>query len=150
MYRVTKPRSCENRRPSCPRFQQTAFQDNFPTTVTMGDGSILGQVMWELWYRSGTGTAFLRVLRFFLVNCHSTNRSTSINHLIYLSRKRRVCRGADKSLVFPISYFPICSTTRRIFLGWVKEVRTTKSYVCGDQGEYVNTFFHSRSLLFSL
>jgi hypothetical protein len=31
-------------------------------------------------------------------------------------------RGADKSLVFPI-----CSTAKRIFLGWVKEVRTTKS-----------------------
>jgi hypothetical protein len=26
-------------------------------------------------------------------------------------------RGADKSLAFPISYFPICSTTKRIFLG---------------------------------
>jgi hypothetical protein len=32
--------------------------------------------------------------------------------------------GADKSLAFPI-----CSTTKRIFLGWVKEVRTTKSCV---------------------
>jgi hypothetical protein len=28
-----------------------------------------------------------------------------------------------------------------IFLGWVKEVRTTKSYVCGAQREYVNTLF---------
>jgi hypothetical protein len=28
-----------------------------------------------------------------------------------------VRRGADKSLAFPISYFPICSTTKRIFLG---------------------------------
>jgi hypothetical protein len=36
-------------------------------------------------------------------------------------------RGADKSLAFPIFYFPICSTTETIFLGWVKEVRTTKS-----------------------
>jgi hypothetical protein len=36
-------------------------------------------------------------------------------------------RGADKSSVFPVSYFPICSTTKRIFLGWVKEVRTKKS-----------------------
>jgi hypothetical protein len=36
-------------------------------------------------------------------------------------------KGADKSLAFPISYFPICSTTKRIFLGWVEEVRTTKS-----------------------
>jgi hypothetical protein len=30
--------------------------------------------------------------------------------------------GADKSLAFPI-----CSTTKRFFLGWVKEVITTKS-----------------------
>jgi hypothetical protein len=36
-------------------------------------------------------------------------------------------RGADKSLAFPISYFPICSTTKRIFLGRVKEVRSMKS-----------------------
>jgi hypothetical protein len=30
--------------------------------------------------------------------------------------------GADKFVAFPI-----CSTTKRIFLGWVKEVRTMKS-----------------------
>jgi hypothetical protein len=35
--------------------------------------------------------------------------------------------GADKSVAFHISYFPICSTTKINFLGWVKEVRTTKS-----------------------
>jgi hypothetical protein len=45
-----------------------------------------------------------------------------------------VCRGADKSLAFAVSYFPICSTTKIIFLRWVKEVRTTKSQVCGAQG----------------
>jgi hypothetical protein len=44
-----------------------------------------------------------------------------------LGRHRRIHRGADKSLAFPISYFPICSTTKGIFLGWVNEVRTTKS-----------------------
>jgi hypothetical protein len=33
-------------------------------------------------------------------------------------------RDADNSLASPI-----CSTTTRIFLGWVKEVRTTKSCV---------------------
>jgi hypothetical protein len=37
--------------------------------------------------------------------------------------------GADKSLAFPI-----CSTTKRILLGWVKEVGTTKSQLCGAQG----------------
>jgi hypothetical protein len=42
-------------------------------------------------------------------------------------RKKRIRRGADKFLAFPISYLPICSTTERIFLEWVKEVRTTKS-----------------------
>jgi hypothetical protein len=35
-------------------------------------------------------------------------------------------RAADKSLVFPVSKFPICSTNQRIFLEYVKEVRTTK------------------------
>jgi hypothetical protein len=55
----------------------------------------------------------------------------------------RVRGGADKSLAFPISYFPICSTTKIIFLGWVKEVRTMKSYVCGAQVEIcrVKIFF---------
>jgi hypothetical protein len=38
-----------------------------------------------------------------------------------------VYRGADKSLGFLISNFPICSTTKIIFLKWVKEVRTTNS-----------------------
>jgi hypothetical protein len=38
-----------------------------------------------------------------------------------------VRKDADKSLAFPVSYFPICSTTKIIFLGWVKEVRTTNS-----------------------
>jgi hypothetical protein len=56
----------------------------------------------------------------------------------------KICRGADKSLAFPIF-----STTKRIFLGWVKEVRTI---VCGAQGGIcrVNTFFQSCSSLFSL
>jgi hypothetical protein len=44
-----------------------------------------------------------------------------INILVYVSR------GADKSLAFPISYFPICNTTKKIFLGYVKEVGITKS-----------------------
>jgi hypothetical protein len=44
-----------------------------------------------------------------------------------LIEKEYTRRGADKSLAFPVSYFPICGTTKRVFLGWVKEVRTTKS-----------------------
>jgi hypothetical protein len=50
-------------------------------------------------------------------------------------------KGADKSLAFPI-----CITTERIFLGWVKEVRTMKSQVRGAPGGVgicrVNTFFN--------
>jgi hypothetical protein len=42
--------------------------------------------------------------------------------------------GADKFLAFLISHIPIHSIAKRIFLGWVKEVRTTKSYVFGAQG----------------
>jgi hypothetical protein len=36
-------------------------------------------------------------------------------------------KGTDKSLAFLICYFLVCSTTKRIFLVWVKEVRTKKS-----------------------
>jgi hypothetical protein len=46
--------------------------------------------------------------------------------ILVFSRYVTVRRGADKSLAFSISYIPICSTTKTIFLGWVKEVRTTK------------------------
>jgi hypothetical protein len=53
-----------------------------------------------------------------------------------------VRRGADKLLAFALSYFPICSTNKRIFLRWVKEVRKKKYQVCGAQGEYINTFFN--------
>jgi hypothetical protein len=45
----------------------------------------------------------------------------------YCVKAGGVRRGADKSLAFPISYFHICSTTKIIFLGWVKEVRTMNS-----------------------
>jgi hypothetical protein len=38
--------------------------------------------------------------------------------------KGEIHSGVDKSLAFPI-----CGTTKRIFLEWVKEVRTTKSQV---------------------
>jgi hypothetical protein len=37
-----------------------------------------------------------------------------------------VCRGADESLAFSVSLL-VCNTNKRILLGWVKEVRTTKS-----------------------
>jgi hypothetical protein len=34
-----------------------------------------------------------------------------------LLQMEAVGTGADKSLAFPISYFPICNNTKRIFLG---------------------------------
>jgi hypothetical protein len=46
---------------------------------------------------------------------------------LLLIKGKHICRGADKSLAFHVFYFPICSTTKRIFLGWVKEVRMMKS-----------------------
>jgi hypothetical protein len=75
-------------------------------------------------------------------NKTSTNLSKDNIEFLLFSRKRfilniryktceiqisQIRRGADKFMAFLISYFPICSTTKRIFLGWVKEVRTTKS-----------------------
>jgi hypothetical protein len=60
------------------------------------------------------------VVNFYL---HYIPEDCSLQSFISLAA---VSRGADKSLTFLISYFPICSTTKRI-LGKVKEVRTTKS-----------------------
>jgi hypothetical protein len=47
--------------------------------------------------------------------------------------------GADKSLDFPASYFHICSTSKRIFLGCVKKVRKNAviNMELGGGGEYV-------------
>jgi hypothetical protein len=57
----------------------------------------------------------------------STKNYRKLNFtLIIFTCSVQILRGADKSLAFLISYFPICSTIKRIFLGWVKEVRTTK------------------------
>jgi hypothetical protein len=46
---------------------------------------------------------------------------------VFVSLYQEVGRGADKYLAFPISYSHIRTRTKRIFLGWVKEVRTKKS-----------------------
>jgi hypothetical protein len=51
----------------------------------------------------------------------------SVRNAVSQLLKVHVCRGVDKSLAFPILYLLTCSTTKRIVLGWVKEVRTTKS-----------------------
>jgi hypothetical protein len=48
--------------------------------------------------------------------------NTLSNQPVTMYSEWRLSRGADKSLAFPI-----CSATKRIFLGWVKEVTTTKS-----------------------
>jgi hypothetical protein len=68
----------------------------------------------------------------------------------FLLQKNNCYVGVLISLWFFL--FPTCSTTKRIFLGWVKEVRTTKPKLCGAQGGIcrVNIFFESRSVLFSL
>jgi hypothetical protein len=68
--------------------------------------------------------------------CNATNRGANHNFSPILQPDKKnedfshfllyflatVGKGADKSLAFPI-----CSTTKRIFLGWVNEVRSTKS-----------------------
>jgi hypothetical protein len=38
------------------------------------------------------------------------------------SEEGTIHRGAGKPLAFPVSNFSICSTTKRILLGWLKEV----------------------------
>jgi hypothetical protein len=38
---------------------------------------------------------------------------------------QRILKGADRSLTFPISL--LAAQPKEFFLGWVKEVRTTKS-----------------------
>jgi hypothetical protein len=61
-----------------------------------------------------------------------------------------VRKGADKSLAFPVSYFLVSSATKRIFLGWVKEVRKKIISLWNSGGICrVNTFFQSHRL-FSL
>jgi hypothetical protein len=48
--------------------------------------------------------------------------SKHINATGCLNTILHIHRDAGKSLAFPI-----CSTTKRMFLGWVEELRTTKS-----------------------
>jgi hypothetical protein len=50
-----------------------------------------------------------------------------VTHSVQLKLSLNIRRSVDKSLSFPVSYFPICSTTKRIFLRWIKEVRIKKS-----------------------
>jgi hypothetical protein len=58
-------------------------------------------------------------------------------------------RGVYKSLAFPISWF--ATQPKECFLDGLKKLeQRNHKCVCGAQGEYVNIFFHSRSLLFSL
>jgi hypothetical protein len=61
-----------------------------------------------------------------------------------------VRRGADKSLAFPILLF--AAQQKEFFLDGLKklEQRSHKCVELRGGGEYVNTFFQSRSLLFSL
>jgi hypothetical protein len=61
------------------------------------------------------------------VNGMKSHETNDRNAFLHSQWALYIRRGAEKSLAFRISYFPICSTTKRIFLGWIKEVRTTKS-----------------------
>jgi hypothetical protein len=45
-----------------------------------------------------------------------------MKYVVEMGSGALIRRDADKYLAFPI-----CSTAKRIFLGWVKEVTTTKS-----------------------
>jgi hypothetical protein len=49
----------------------------------------------------------------------------------------RVRRGSDKSLAFPISYFPICNITKRIFLDGLKELEKGSHKCVELRGELV-------------
>jgi hypothetical protein len=54
-------------------------------------------------------------------------------HVVALS----VCRGSDKSLAFPISYFLICNTTKRFFLDGLKKLEQRSRMCVEFKGEYV-------------
>jgi hypothetical protein len=69
--------------------------------------------------------------------------------VILLKRVNKIIRrGADKSLAFPIFLF--AEQPKELFLDGLKKLEQ-RSHKCVElSGEYVNTFFKSRSLLFSL
>jgi hypothetical protein len=49
----------------------------------------------------------------------------------------KIRRGVGKSLAFPISYFPICSTTKEFFLDGLQKLEQ-RSHKCVElRGEYV-------------
>jgi hypothetical protein len=50
---------------------------------------------------------------------------------------RCIHRGADKSLAFPISYFPVCSTTKRFSLDGLKKSEQLSHKSVELRGEYV-------------
>jgi hypothetical protein len=54
-----------------------------------------------------------------------------------------IYRGADKILAFLFAIFLFAAQPKDFFLGWVKEVRTTKSCVSGAHGGIcrVNTVY---------
>jgi hypothetical protein len=60
----------------------------------------------------------------------SLNRPQKTCRKVIISRRIWGCQsGGYVRVLISLWFFliPICSTTKRIFLGWVKEVRTTKS-----------------------
>jgi hypothetical protein len=59
-----------------------------------------------------------------------------------------VRRGVDKFLAFPIFLFAV--QQKEFFLDGLKKLEQRNHKCVELRGEYVNTFFQSRSLLFSL
>jgi hypothetical protein len=85
--------------------------------------------MWDYWWPKWHWGRFSPRTSVSLANSHSTDCSTFI---IYV--------GVLISLWLSLFHIRVlCSTTKIIFLGWVQAVRTTKSWVCGAQGEYLLT-----------
>jgi hypothetical protein len=89
------------------------------------------------------------VLKQGRTEAHGSVETTRHICLKAIANSYTIRRDADKSWLFLFSYF---QHKQNVFFRWVKEVRTTKSQVCGAQGGIcrVNTFFQSCSLLFSL
>jgi hypothetical protein len=96
---------------SCP--YQTTRHNNLETRISIFGKSNCNEAL--------ISTSLLQEQNF--VNLEHVMSSGSL--MLQLEKFIYLRRCADKSLAFPITYFPICSTTKRIFLGWVKEVRTT-------------------------
>jgi hypothetical protein len=93
---------------------------------------------------------FLIILLLIVIYLYSSSSSFSFFMIVPVPIQMYVCcilgwrigpeipdlrRGAAKSLAFPISYFPTCSTTKRIFLDGFKKLEQRSHKECGIYGE---------------